>query len=283
MLFRSDVLAPILTKVYSESLSIGQLPNTLNESIISVILKKGKDCLDPASYRPISLANVDYKILTKVLAIRLEKIVPCIIHADQVGFVKGRSSSDNMRRLLHLTWQNREADEPVAAFSLDAEKAFNGVEWRFLIRVLENFGFVLGFIKWIQLIYAEPKASVLTNGVVSSFFNISRGAKQGDPLSPLLFIIFLEPLAMAIRADTSIRGIKAGGREHKLFLYADDILWLSVDPVSLAPKLLEIMETFSEISGYKINWHKSEVMPVSTTCLPMINNALQFKWIDSGM
>ena len=84
-----DILAPILTKVYSESLSIGQLPNTLNESVISVILKKGKDSLDPASYRPISLANVDYKILTKVLAIRLENIVPCIMHADQVGFVKG--------------------------------------------------------------------------------------------------------------------------------------------------------------------------------------------------
>ena len=278
-----DILAPILTKVYSESLSIGQLPNTLNESVISVILKKGKDSLDPASYRPISLANVDYKILTKVLAIRLEKIVPCIIHADQVGFVKGRSSSDNLRRLLHLMWQNREADKPVAAFSLDAEKAFDRVEWRFLIHVLENFGFGLGFIKWIQLIYAEPKASVLTNGVVSSFFNISRGAKQGDPLSPLLFILFLEPLAMAIRSDTSIHAIKAGGREHKLFLYADDILWLSVDPVSSAPRLLEIMETFSEISGYKINWHKSEVMPVSRTCLPTINNALQFKWIDSGM
>ena len=88
---------------------------------------------------------------------------------------------------------------------------------------------------------------------------------------------------MAIRSDTSIHAIKAGGREHKLFLYADDILWLSVDPVSSAPRLLEIMETFSEISGYKINWHKSEVMPVSRTCLPTINNALQFKWIDSGM
>ena len=197
--------------------------------------------------------------------------------------MKGRSSSDNLRRLLHLMWQNREADKPVAAFSLDAEKAFDRVEWRFLIHVLENFGFGLGFIKWIQLIYAEPKASVLTNGVVSSFFNISRGAKQGDPLSPLLFILFLEPLAMAIRSDTSIHAIKAGGREHKLFLYADDILWLSVDPVSSAPRLLEIMETFSEISGYKINWHKSEVMPVSRTCLPTINNALQFKWIDSGM
>ena len=190
---------------------------------------------------------------------------------------------DNLRRLLHLMWQSRESDEPLVAFSLDAEKAFDKVEWRFLIHVLESFGFGEGFITWIQLIYAEPKASVLTNGVLSSFFNISRGAKQGDPLSPLLFIMFLEPLAMAIRSDIGIQGVRSGGREHKLFLYADDILWLSVNPVSSAPRLLKIMETFSEISGYKINWHKSEVMPVSRTCLPTINDALQFKWIDSGM
>ena len=69
-----DILAPVLTKVYSESLSLGQLSNTLNESVISIILKKDKDSLDPASYRPISLANVDYKILTKVLAMRLENV-----------------------------------------------------------------------------------------------------------------------------------------------------------------------------------------------------------------
>ena len=96
---------PVLTKVYSESLSVGQLPNTLNESVIYIILKKGKDSLDPASYQPISLANVDYTILTKVLAMQLENFVPGIVDPDQVGFVKGRSSSD-LRSLLHLMWQN---------------------------------------------------------------------------------------------------------------------------------------------------------------------------------
>ena len=252
-----DILAPDLTKVYSESLSLGQLPNTLNESIIFIILKEDKDSLGPASYRPISLANVDYKILTKVLTMQLENVIPCIVDPDQVGFVKGRSSSDNLRRPLHLMWQNRETDEPIAAFSLDAEKAFDRVEWRFLIHVLESSGFVEGFIKWIQLIYVEPKASVLTNGVLSPFFNISRGTKQGDPLSPLLFIMFLKPLAMAIRLNTSIQGVRSGGREHKLYLYVDNILWLSVNPVSSAPRLLKIVETFSEISGYKINWYKS--------------------------
>lgn len=199
-------MTPILAEVYSESLSHGQLPHTLNEALISLILKKDKDPLDPGSYRPISLINVDCKVLTKVLAMRLENILPGIIHEDQVGFVKGRSSSDNLRRLLHLMFKSHQENTPVAAFSLDAEKAFDRVEWGFLLRVLEVFGFGSGFINWVKLIYKEPRASVLTNGQISPFFQLSRGTKQGDPLSPLLFILFLEPLAVAIREEAGIRG-----------------------------------------------------------------------------
>lgn len=98
---------------------------------------------------------------------RLEHIIPCIIGSDQVGFGKGRSSPDNLRHLLHLMWQSRMSDEPIAAFSLDTEKAFDRVEWNFLMHALGRFGFRRGFLKWVHLIYAEPKASVLTNGMVS--------------------------------------------------------------------------------------------------------------------
>lgn len=127
------MLAPVLTAVYSESLSHGQLPNTFNEAMISLILKKDKDPLDPGYFRPVILVNVDCKVLTEVLAMRLENTLPEIIHEDQVGFVKGRSSSD--RWLLHLMWKNRQE-----AFSLDVEKAFDRAEWGFLIHFLEAFG-----------------------------------------------------------------------------------------------------------------------------------------------
>lgn len=102
---------------------------------------------------------MDYKILAKVLARCLENILPNIIHTDQVGFVKGRTSSDNFRRLLHLMWFCRKQDIPAAAFSLDAEKAFDQVEWGFLIYILEAFRFGKKFIKWIRVIYADPQAS----------------------------------------------------------------------------------------------------------------------------
>ncbi|KAF7643269.1 hypothetical protein LDENG_00242520 [Lucifuga dentata] len=278
-----DILAPVLTQIYSESFLVGQLPPIVNQAVISIILKKGKDPLNPASYRPISLAGVDYKILIKVLAMRLENILPNIIHSDQVGFVKGKASSDNLRRLLHLIWYGRKQHTPIAAFSLDAEKAFNRVEWGFLMHTLESFGFGDEFIKWITVIYADPQAAIFTNGLISDFFKLSRGTKQGDPLSPLLFVRFLEPLAATIRADQRIRGVQVGGKEHKLFLYADDILRLATDPEPSAPIFLNICEAFSEVSGYKINWQKSEVMPVSSSCHRNTIMSLQFKWIDVGM
>ncbi len=148
-----DILAPFLTKVYLEAFDSETLPDTFNEALISLILKKDGDATDPSSYRPVSLLNVDYKILTKIMALRLDKVLPEIIQADQVGVVKGRSSTDNLRRLLHLTWQNTSNNTPTAAISLDAEKAFYRVEWSFLAATMSHLGFGSNFRTWIQILY----------------------------------------------------------------------------------------------------------------------------------
>ena len=278
-----DIIAPILTKVFDEAFQTGSLPPTLNEALISLIPKKGRDHTDPANFRPISLINVDSKILAKVLALRLETVLPYIIHTDQVGFIKGRSSTDNLRRLLHLMWLNSSNTAPVAAISLDAEKAFDRVEWGFLHSALSEFGFGTGFSKWIKIMYNSPKAAVMTNGVTSSFFDLSRGTRQGCPLSPLLFTIALEPLAAAIRANPSIKGVNGGGSEHKLMLYADDILFLTSDPKNSLPALMDTIGEYSKLSGYKINWTKSEAMPISKHCHPQVITQHNFKWITKGM
>ncbi len=256
-----NTLAPILTNVYTEAFSSGKLPDTFSEALISLINKKNKDPTDPGSFCPISLINVDSKIITQILATRLERVMAHLIHTGQVGFVRGRASSDNVRRLLHL----------------------DRVEWGFLVHTLRRFGFGDGFIKWVRVIYSNPKASLLTNGLMSPFFNLTRSSKQGDPLSPLLFILFLEPLAAVLRAETCIKGVWGGGCENKLFMYADDILLLVSDPAKSVPLVLDQIEEFSKISGYKINWHKSEVMPVSRTCFPSIVSSFQFKWVPVSM
>lgn len=91
-----DIIAPVLTNVYEEAFQTGSLPSSLNDALISLIPKKGRDHTDPANFRAVSLINMDSKILDKVLAIRLETFLPYIIHSDQVDFINGRSSTDNL-------------------------------------------------------------------------------------------------------------------------------------------------------------------------------------------
>ncbi len=129
----------------------------------------------PPVFRPISLLNLDFKILTKILATRLHLVLPSIIHPNQVGFMKNRTSTDNVRLLLHLMWLSQSQNVPIIAISLDAEKAFDRVEWQILFSTLPHFGFNSNFIKWIKMLYKEPKVAVMTNGIISPFFNLTQG------------------------------------------------------------------------------------------------------------
>ena len=153
---------------------------------ITVLLKKDKDPLSCSSFRPISLLDFDYKIITKLLAIRLNTLLPKIIKADQTGFIRDRYSSDNIRRLFDIIDQVNAQKTPVLLASLDAEKAFDRMEWSFLFSVLEKFNMGPNFIKWIKSLYSHPNAMVTTNGLNSDRFPLERGTRQGCSLSPLL-------------------------------------------------------------------------------------------------
>ena len=171
---------------------------------------------------------MDCKILTKILALRLERALPNIIHKDQVGFMKNLSSADHMRRLLLLIWTNHSNRDPILAISLDAQMAFDRVEWEFVFSTLIQFGFGPSFIISIKILYKNPRAALMTNRIISSFFDLTRGTRQGCSLSSLLFNVVLQPLAIAIRSDANIRGVEGGRKEHKLLLYVDEILMLTL-------------------------------------------------------
>uniref|UniRef100_A0A8C6S6I3 Reverse transcriptase domain-containing protein n=1 Tax=Neogobius melanostomus TaxID=47308 RepID=A0A8C6S6I3_9GOBI len=158
------------------------------------------------SYRPLSLLNNDYKIFAKILAKRLEKVIPSLIHIDQVGFIKGRLAANNMRRLFHVMSRASSLQHPAVALSLDAEKAFDRMEWPFLFEVLSKFGFGTSCMKWIKALYNEPMARIKTNGMISHPFQLFRSTRQGCPASPSLFILALEPLA-SIQKQLKITGI----------------------------------------------------------------------------
>ena len=278
-----EELAPRLLAVYTDALERGRLPPSMRSAVITLLHKKGKDPQYCGNYRPISLINVDEKIISKVLAMRLEKVLPSLVHVNQVGFVKHRCSADNLRRILHVIWKCRNNPDPVVAFSLDAQKAFDKVEFAFLFYTLRKFGFGRSFMQWLKLVYTDPMATVLTNGIMSPSFSLGRGTRQGSPLSPLIFALFLEPLAIALRDCKHIQGVNIGQEEQKLFLYADDILLISSNPDVAVQAMSSIIDSFSEISGYTINWTKSEAMPLSKMCPPAIRGSWQFKWMPMGM
>ena len=163
---------PFLLLLYNEILEKGVLPPSMCKAIISLLHKTAKDPLSMGKYRPISLLNCDYKILAKILALRLEKVVPAIIHVDQVGFIPGRISSNNMRRIFQVMLEADFGSSPAIAASLDAEKAFDQLEWPFLIHTLRRFGFGPKFASWVKALYSSPVSSIRSNGLISQPFSL---------------------------------------------------------------------------------------------------------------
>lgn len=179
-------------------------------------------------------------------------------------------------------YADRGRDSRAAILSLDAEKAFDQIEWPYMFEALQRFGFGDSFIAWVKMLYLCPTSSILTNNDKSEPFYLQRGVRQGDPLSPLLFHVALEPLAIGIRGHPNIRGIKIGNVESLISLYADDTLLYFSDPEISVPPLLDFVESFGKLSGYTINWGKSEFMPLSDSMDSDFLNALPFKVVNSN-
>lgn len=169
-----------------------------NSAIISLLLKKGKDPSICANYRPLSLITSEIKLYAKVLSNRLDHLMATIIHSDQTGFVKSRLASGNIRRLLHIIDAAKDNSSSCSILSLDAQKAFDQLEWEYLWTVLEHMGLGSNFINMIKIPYTNPSAMVLSSNLCSPQYPIQRSTRQGCPLSPKLFIISLEPLIQAI-------------------------------------------------------------------------------------
>uniref|UniRef100_A0A8C4SMS5 Reverse transcriptase domain-containing protein n=1 Tax=Erpetoichthys calabaricus TaxID=27687 RepID=A0A8C4SMS5_ERPCA len=260
----STQLAPLLLATFTDARDNQILPQTFRQALITVFPKQNKDLLQCASYRPISLLNNDVKILSKILARRMEKVLPSIISQDQTGFIKGRHLSSNLRCLFNVIYSPEKSNTPEILLSLDAEKAFDMIEWNYLFTVLEKFGFGPNICAWIKLLYTNPEASVCINNICSDYFKLERGTRQGCPLSPLLFAIAIEPLAVHCRNSYQIKGIVREGLEQKISLYADDMVLYISDPENTAPAVLTALTEFQKISGLRINLNKSILFPVNS-------------------
>lgn len=278
-----EILIPVLQKTFNWVLKKGEIPNSWREATISAIPKEDKDVMECSNYRPISVLNQDYRLFTAILARRLENILPGIIQLDQTGFIKERQTQDNIRRTLHVMQHIHDKKLEAIIMGMDAEKAFDSVRWVFLYKVLGKFNFHRSFIETVQALYTAPSARIKINGSLSGSISLKRGCRQGCSASPLLFAIFLEPLSQSVRQNKNIEGIKMDGGVQKLALFADDVLIYLSNPNSSLPELMTLFGQFGQISGYKINVQKTQVLSYNYTPTEKVKQLYKLNWNQESM
>lgn len=256
--YKNEV-APILVEVFRGMERTGLVQGRMVEGVITILHKKGSR-LDLGNYRPISLMNVDYKILTKLLANRVKRVIGEIVQPTQSYSVPGRDIADTIGTVRDVIEYMKRDGIGGVVVGIDWNKAFDRVEHEFLFRVLERFGFGEKLVGWVRRLYGGAQSCVKVNGVLTDRFVIERSVRQGCPLSALLYAIVVEPLATLIKTDEGVEGIVLpyGGRcviNH----YADDTTITVRDGASVR-RVLELVEKYGRASGAKINKDKSEIM-----------------------
>jgi hypothetical protein len=243
------------------------MPEEWNETTIVLIPKVTKPT-QVKDLRPISLCNVLYKIVAKVLANRLKHILPEIISPVQSAFVPRRLISDNILvayEISHYMRGRRKGNRGYAAVKLNMSKAYDRVEWHFLEDMMNKMGFCRQWIELIMKCVSSVKYRIRVNDVLSNEVRPERGLRQGDPLSPYLFLICAEGFSALVQQaerEGSLRGVKVcpGAPSVSHLLFADDSLILCRAKEGDAQKLQDILNLYEECSGQMINKDKSAIM-----------------------
>ena len=243
---------------------------SLNATFVTLIPKKhGAD--EIKDFRPISLVRGMYKFIAKLLAIRLSVVLGKIISPSQNAFVKGRQILDFVLIANECLDSRLKAADSGVICKLDLEKAYDHVNWEFLLYVLQRCGFAEKWRRWISFCISTIRFSILVNGSPCGFFQSFRGIRQGDPLSPLLFVIVMEALSRLIDKASGVRllsGFSVGGEESaplqiSHLLFVDDILIFCEANSDSLTYLWVILTCFEATSGLKVNLGKFEMVQVS--------------------
>jgi hypothetical protein len=256
------------------------------------LIPKIDNPLKVTQFRPINLTNFSYKIISKILANRLKPLLHKIIYPNQSAFLQGRSIQDNFvlaHELFH-TMKHKRGRGGLMALKLDMEKAFDRMEWSFLFRILKSLGFHSKWIRMIEQCISTVSFSILLDGSPFGRFFPQRGLRQGDPLSPFLFILGLEVLSRLIIKEElagNIHGIKISWHSPSVshLLYADDLMVFSRANSSEASSILNCLTKFSSWSGQKVNMEKSSLFlskNSTTAILNSIHSILQLKLIPTN-
>lgn len=260
-----------LLAVLQDSLAEGRLPLTCRRAVLTLLPKKG-DLKDMASWRPVSILCVDYRLLSKVLANRLCEVLGDIIEPDQTYCVPGRLIYDNISFIRDILEIGKLLNLNFGLVSVDQTKAFDRIEFNYLWGVLKAFGFNDDFINYIRALYSDCESILKINGDLCAPFKVLRGIRQGCPLSGMLYTLAIEPLLIQLRAKMQGVSLPDSAFSFKLSAYADDVAIL-VSSQRDVDIMVNVFNDFNRLSSSKVNWGKSVAFlvgkwPSGTPCLP---------------
>ena len=225
------VMGDTIVLAVLDFLKNGNMLPEINHTNI-VLIPKIRNPMKVSDLRPISLCNAIYKIISKVLANRLKQVLPQIISPTQSAFVPGRLITDNVLvtfETLHTMHSGQKGKKGSLALKLDINKTYDKVEWHFLQSIMEKMGFPDTWIERVMSCVSTPSFSILVNGKAYGMIHPSKGIRQGDPLSPYLFLLCAEGFTALLdqaESEGRIKGVSICRGAYKVtnLMFADDSL-----------------------------------------------------------
>eukprot|EP00253_Pinus_taeda_P003053 PITA_03053 len=257
-----DLLKHEVWQIVEESRNLHWLLPSLNSTFIALIPKE-EDSITHDKYKPIALCNVIYKVISKVIANRLKPLLPLLISLEQSGYVEGRQILDGIILTHEIIHSLKTTKQAGMLLKLDLSKAFDKLSWTYIQHMLSAFGFCSMWVRWIMSLITSPQFSILINGIPSRPFKSSRGIRQGDPLSPCLFILMAEGLGRHIKnalLSCQIKGLSVHNtpaNSHQQFV--NDTMLFGYPSVQEASRFKALLNDFSKASGTNVNCHKSQL------------------------
>jgi hypothetical protein len=259
-IFFFDLVGDDLLQMVEDSRKKGKIYGSLNSTFLALIPKENNSA-SFNDYRPISLCNLIYKVISKVLANRIKPILERCLSAEQLGFLKGRRIQDAIGAAHESLHNIKKKNSKSLVLKLDLKKAFDSIDWEYLRLILLTVGFGVKITDWVMSCVTSANFAVLINGEATKFFKSERGLRQGCPLSPYLFIMIMEGLSLLLSksiSDHLISGIKVSKFLKIVHLmFVDDVLLMSkADPIEWIV-ILDILQDLCSASGLCINFSKS--------------------------
>ena len=237
-----------------------------------VLIPKVEVATETKDFRPISLIHSFAKLVTKVLATRLSSYIDKLIADSQSAFIKGRCIQDNFVYVRGLVRHYHRTRTPICLIKLDISKAFDTVSWEYLLQMLSHRGFSTRWTNWLTALLRFSSSRVMLNGSAGPKLMHARGLRQGDPLSPYLFILAMDVLSRIFDIATEeghLTPLKGRQARLRLSLYADDVMIFTNPVKEDIACIMRTMKAFGEATGLNINMAKSSVATVRCADLDM--------------